>query len=125
MRLSFLLAFALAGCTTAPKAPAWKAGQDVGTSRATAAAEVTKLAPGTDVVLEGNVTRVCKHRGCWVEIDGVIAKSVEHDVLLPKDCEGRRARVVGVVRHQEVEEGKGDGCPKPRVIVEIRGAALY
>jgi len=77
------------------------------------------------MVLEGAVSRVCKHRGCWVEVEGVMAKSFEHDVLFPKDCEGRRARILGIVRHQETGEKKGDGCPQPRIVVEILGAELF
>ncbi|MBI2899352.1 MAG: DUF4920 domain-containing protein [Planctomycetes bacterium] len=125
-KIAFLMC--LAGCASQPQ-PTWKAGQDVGTARRTSAAELAKVTEGSEIVLDGKVTRVCQNRGCWVEIDGVIAKSLKHDILFPKDCAGKRAVVRGVLR-QAPEEKKEEGehkedCPQPKVIVEILGARLY
>jgi hypothetical protein len=78
---------------------------------------------GQTVLLEGKVTGVCKHTGCWVELTdeqghSFIAKSADHSIAFPRDCEGRKARVQGVVITQpapaaaqtsEAAEGEAQG----------------
>jgi hypothetical protein len=99
---------------------------------------------GQTVRLEGKVTGVCKGSGCWVEISdpeghSFIAKSVDHSISFPKDCEGRQAVVQGVIISQpapgaaeapseepveSTAEGEPHECPAPIYMMELKGAEL-
>lgn len=98
---------------------------------------------GKTVRLEGTVKSVCQGMGCWVEVEdgkgaSFMAKSLDHTILLPKDCAGRKIVVQGVVtkqapsgheharegaEHAELEAG-GHVCPDPSFIVATAGAKL-
>lgn len=133
-----LVFMAACASSTAP-APAtsanWKSGKEFAPGKTLPLGEVTSAKADTEVQIEGSVTKVCQGRGCWVEVtDGsahIIAKSIRHDVLFPKDCVGRKARILGVVRVGAPDEckggeahGKDHECPKPQVLVEIVGAQM-
>ncbi|MBI2930917.1 MAG: DUF4920 domain-containing protein [Planctomycetes bacterium] len=135
-RIAFVGLLLGAACAATGPAPQWKAGRDFAAGPTMSLDGVAKAAAGSEIQIAGSVTRVCQGRGCWVELsDGktqIIAKSLGHDVLFPKDCVGRQARVMGVVRVDPPSECKGgEGghgdheCPKPKVLVEIVGAHLY
>ena len=98
---------------------------------------------GQTVRIEGTVKAVCQGRGCWVEVQDAkgasfMAKSLDHSVLLPKDCAGRKIVVQGVVTRQAAEghehepaageatEGMAAGhtCPAPEYLVATTGAQL-
>jgi hypothetical protein len=100
---------------------------------------------GKTVLLDGTVKAVCQGRGCWVEVQDAkgaafMAKSVDHGVLLPKDCAGRKIQVQGVVLRQAAQgheqcahaEGEahaggdaaGHSCPTPTYLVSTLGAKL-
>ena len=120
----------LASCAS-PK-PAWTGGKDFAPAKATPLASVDAAAVDSEIEIEGTVARVCQKRGCWVELsDGttvVMAKSLSHGVLLPKDCAGKKARILGIVRNAPAEEEgekKEHDCPNPKRLVEIVGAQLY
>lgn len=98
------------------------------------------------VLVEGTVTGVCKGMGCWVEVkaaDGasIIARSLDHSVSVPKDCEGRRVKVQGLFQAMgpppaEKEEVEGEGhhegeegvepheCPAPTYILSMDAVEL-
>lgn len=64
---------------------------------------------GKYVRVEGTVSKVCKSSGCWVEVvapDGatIMASSPDHDLLLPKNCEGVGIVVEGLML-EEIPEG--------------------
>lgn len=132
------LAFLLAGCAAAPVElpagdPSWTGGSPFSDGKLTPPGEILKdgerlAANRTYVRILGSVTKVCQGAGCWVEVsDGstaIIAKSLDHDVLFPKDCAGRKALLYGLVRFKPVQES-GDDCPKPEILVEVLGARLY
>lgn len=123
----------LAACSsTPPPKPAWTGGKDFTPSKSTPLASVDAAAADSEIEIEGTVARVCQKRGCWVELsDGttvVMAKSLSHGVLLPKDCAGKKARIRGIVRTAPAEEPgetKEHDCPNPKRLVEIVGAQLY
>ena len=98
---------------------------------------------GQTVRIEGTVKAVCQGRGCWVEVQDAkgasfMAKSLDHSVLLPKDCAGRKIVVQGVVtkqaaeghEHTQAEGGEMEGmpaghtCPAPDYVVATTGAQL-
>lgn len=99
---------------------------------------------GKTVRLEGVVKEVCQGRGCWVEVVGpkgasFMARSLDHSIVLPKDCKGRRIVVEGVVTamkaaetpeehaaHAEAEaaEPAGHACPVTEWVVATTGAEL-
>lgn len=82
-----------------------KRGSPVGDSERVALADVLKEPrkyEGVRVVIEGTVSRVCKNRGCWVEIkpEGAADESVRvvfsnHAFFVPKDSESMRFRAEG------------------------------
>jgi hypothetical protein len=98
------------------------------------------------VLIEGTVTGVCKGMGCWVEVkatDGasIIARSLDHSVSVPKDCEGRHVKVQGLFQAMgpppaEMEEVEGEGqhegeegvepheCPAPTYILSMDAVEL-
>ena len=97
---------------------------------------------GQVVRLEGIVLNVCQGSGCWAEVQAAdgssfIAKSLDHSVLLPADCQGRKIIVQGTVTELSPEpdaaecEGhhaEGDTpheCPKPNYLVSMDGAQLH
>lgn len=66
---------------------------------------------GKTVVVEGEVRRVCKKMGCWMELatekhDAAPSCRVffgAHQFFIPKDSDGARARVQGEVQVQKVQ----------------------
>ncbi|MBI5367404.1 MAG: DUF4920 domain-containing protein [Planctomycetes bacterium] len=121
-------------------APAWHAGLALGELPATPVAVLNakeKDYMGKSVKVAGVVTRVCQGSGCWVEVkdgDGlVIAKSLDHVVLFPKDCAGKKVVLMGVLRESpKQEECKHDHqgvaaheCPRPPTLIEVQGASLF
>ncbi|MBD3161054.1 MAG: DUF4920 domain-containing protein [Candidatus Eisenbacteria bacterium] len=103
------------------------------------------------VLLEGTVVGICQGSGCWAEVadeDGAtfLARSLDHSVLLPTDCMGRRVAIQGTVTvlepveapeetaaHEHEHEHAGEHaegeeahvCPRPQYVVSTAGAALY
>lgn len=89
----------------------------------------------TIIRVEGKVTGVCKGSGCWVEVmatDGssIIAKSPDHSVQVPKNCESWPVVVQGTFlnmgattqeaaehveeeHHDHEEGGEPHKCPQP------------
>lgn len=147
-----LVAIAIVGCSTAKSAapPSWIGGQDFIPMKGTTLAKVTELPNGTEVQVEGKITKVCQGSGCWVEIsDGsssVICKSFGHKILFPKDVVGKTAIMKGKVlvsppacgggkghdhdEEEEEEEDEEEGakkheCPKPGILVEVLGARVH
>jgi hypothetical protein len=88
------------------------------------------------VLIEGTVAAVCKGMGCWVEVQGedgstIIARSLDHSVTVPMDCEGRRILVQGQFRTMPVapEEEKDHGdeghrCPTPAYVLSMDAVEL-
>lgn len=118
--------FILAGCATktAPK-PQPPAAPTIADIVANPASFSDK-----EVSVEGTVTQVCQGMGCWIEIsDGkncIIAKSLDHTVLFPKDCVQKKALVKGIVKIDPPQECKehGEGkpdheCPKPAYLISV------
>ena len=115
-------------------------------AKITTIGSIATLADGTPVEIEGEITKVCQGKGCWVEVtDGqnaIIAKSFGDKVLFPKTCVGQKVHIVGAVKvvkaadqcgkhkHEEEEEGEDHKqvqpheCPKPAVCVSIQNARL-
>ena len=63
------------------------------------------------VRVKGKVAAVCQARGCWVQVEDtsgekIFAKSFDHLVLMPKNCEGMAIDVVGTMYADPVEEGE-------------------
>lgn len=89
---------------------------------------------GQKIRLEGTVSKVCQGSGCWVEVaaaDGstFLARSLDHSILAPTDCAGRRVIVQGVVTEipPEVSEEpvpEDHECPRPTYLVATEGIEL-
>ncbi|MFH1279479.1 MAG: DUF4920 domain-containing protein [Candidatus Eisenbacteria bacterium] len=140
-------AFALAGCARdAEKAgPYYTAGAPITLKQAVALA-VLKADPrahaGENILIEGTVSGVCKGSGCWVLVrdaagNEMYAKSPDHSVTVPMDCEGARIRVEGplaviepaVAEAGEEAEAHGEGeeghvCPQPDCFVTLAAVEL-
>jgi hypothetical protein len=66
---------------------------------------------GKTVTVEGDVRRVCKKMGCWMEIATGMSESDEgcrvffgaHQFFVPKDADGSRARVQGEIQLKKVQ----------------------
>ena len=101
--------------------------------------ETPKAFLDRSVRIEGKVVGVCKGSGCWVRVqqaDGstVIAKSLDHSVSVPTDCEGRSIVVQGVFKnmaepaHKATDEHEAGGepheCPEPDYLLTLDGAEL-
>lgn len=98
---------------------------------------------GQKVLLQGVVSKVCKGSGCWVEVqaaDGsaIIARSLDHSILVPTDCEGRRIVLQGMMssdapeacgggeaHHGEEGDVPAHECPQPTYLVATTGIELY
>jgi len=98
---------------------------------------------GQVVRIEGTVSSVCKGSGCWVELRStegatIMAKSADHSILVPTDCEGRRIVVQGTMTAipQDPADSHGDHghaegaeepheCPAPAYLVSTSGIELY
>jgi len=69
------------------------------------------------LVMEGTVTAVCQHMGCWMEIKDSASeahvKMAGHAFFVPKDASGKKARVLGKLAAAPAgascgeDEGKG------------------
>lgn len=126
--------------------PELEVGQRAQGARAVAVADLAaqhEALAGKPIRVVGVVKNVCQNRGCWVEIaDGeatILAKSLAHDVLLPKDAAGKRIEVEGTLRvdnaasscdHDHGEDHGDHGeephsCPSPETLIELQYAALY
>ncbi len=133
------------GC--AGQKPALKAGSPIDVTEPVSIAQLSTNPAqfvGQTVRLEGTVSKVCKGSGCWVEVraaDGssILARSLDHSILVPTDCEGRRIVVQGVVNeilperseeasHEEKAQHEGQvahECPQPAYLVATSGIELY
>ena len=81
---------------------------------------------GKTVVVEGTVASVCKNKGCWMTLQHegkeMRVRFKDYAFFVPKDCEGKTARVEGVfaiemvsvadARHYLEDEGKLEEAKK-------------
>ena len=88
---------------------------------------------GKKMVVEGTIFRVCKAKGCWMELttnkpskQTIFVKFGNHSFFLPKDSASKKARVAGVIkgrkmRASEAEHLKSDGKnnAKPGKVYEL------
>jgi hypothetical protein len=80
---------------------------------------------GKVVTIEGRVASVCKHMGCWVEVQAengekILVSSAEHDVMLPKNCEGKSITVQGTFMENAADEPDAE----PTYTLDMDAAAL-
>lgn len=96
-----------------------KRGAPIGDSERVKLAEVLKEPrkyEGASVVIEGTVSRVCKNRGCWVEVtpEGAAAgESVRvvfsnHSFFVPKDSESMKFRAEGEFSFKKLSKEEVD-----------------
>jgi hypothetical protein len=94
---------------------------------------------GQTVRLEGTVKSVCQGTGCWVEVQDAqgtsfVARSLDHEILLPMDCTGKKVVVQGVVtamsageacsEHTDHAPAADHVCPRPDYVVATTGAMV-
>ncbi len=89
-----------------------------------------------EVLITGEITRVCQGSGCWIEVEQgeekIIVRSLDHEIVFPKDCVGKRVWVTGVLRAKvknecegkEMKEKKSHECPKPEYFIEVKSAKI-
>ncbi len=101
------------------------------------AAEPAKFA-SQDVLITGTVSDICRHAGCWVEIEQadhskIICKSMDETVLFPVECLGHEIALQGTVLNdleapgtvEKQHEGEEPhACPAPPLMVSIKGARV-
>lgn len=91
----------------------WTFGGDLGEGQAVTIAALNSQPEqyaGNVVKIEGTVASVCKHMGCWVEVAGaggekIMVASEDHDVLLPRNSEGKPITVEGRFQQSDPDEG--------------------
>jgi hypothetical protein len=89
------------------------------------------------VLISGRVVDVCRHAGCWVEVEApdssrIICKSLDESISFPKDVVGRMIQVQGKVMYDakapgaqtKTEGGEAHACPAPQVLISIEGATV-
>lgn len=134
----------LAGCA---KEPFFKAGEPVTEAKVVSVGEVManpRAYAGERVLVQGTVGGVCKGSGCWVLVEEspsgakLYAKSPDHSVTVPMDCEGTWVRVEGelvvveptseeIAEHQH-EHAEGEApheCPQPDCYVTLSAVELF
>jgi hypothetical protein len=92
---------------------------------------------GKLVQVEGKVTAMCEHKGCWLRLEAsdgrlLLAKSTGDKVVVPGGSVGRKATVEGTVivdkapKHEhEHKESEGHDCPTASVRLETAGVVLH
>ncbi len=73
---------------------------------------IAKLKDGktVDVVVKGNVTKVCRKKGCWFVLQGddksrsVRITMKDYGFFVPTDCNGRKATVAGQLEVKTISE---------------------
>lgn len=90
------------------------------------------------VLVTGTIVDVCRHAGCWVEVQAsdstrIICKSLNETVLFPEDVVGKLIQLQGKVVYdakapgavtEQHEGGEVHACPAPQVLVSIEGATV-
>lgn len=92
-----------------------------------------------DVLITGTVVDMCRHAGCWVEIEQkdkstILCKSIGDVVTFPPDALGKEIELQGTLMYdpnapgyvEEQHEGEEDShaCPAPVIMVSIKGARV-
>lgn len=92
-----------------------------------------------EVLISGTVTDMCKHAGCWVEIEQkdhskILCKSFGDVVTFPQETLGKQIELQGVLTFdpnapgyvEEKHEGEEEGhaCPQLPIMVSIKGARV-
>jgi hypothetical protein len=97
---------------------------------------------GERVLVQGTVSGVCKGTGCWTLVEEspsgaqIYAKSPDHSVIVPTDCEGSWIRVEGdlvvvepsaeqAAEHEHAEGVAPHECPKPDCFVTLSAVELF
>lgn len=93
---------------------------------------------GSTVMVEGTVTEMCAHSGCWLVLDDgeghtLLAKSTGDKVAVSENATGRKAMVEGVVvveyqkapdKHAHDEGEEGHDCRTAKIRLETLGVVL-
>ncbi len=84
------------------------------------------------VVVEGEVTALCKGSGCWVAFacenpeKKFYVKSPDHSFAFPLNSDGKKVRVEGVwTMHQAEPKNDGDACPEPSYFLLPQKAVVF
>jgi len=92
-----------------------------------------------DVLISGTVVDMCKHAGCWVEIEQkdksrILCKSLGDVVTFPQETLGKTISLQGTLMYdpnapgavEEKHEGDAEShaCPAPQIMVSIKGATV-
>jgi hypothetical protein len=91
-----------------------------------------------EVLVQGEITDVCKGSGCWIEVKQgehrIIVKSFDHKILFPSNSTGKKVKIKGIFKILEEEihekehkytkehgEKEAHKCPHPEFIIEVKG----
>ena len=137
----FIAVFALAAFAEEAAAPQTKTFGK--TPRLTESVAISKLNTAPEelvnkkVLLTGKIVDMCRHSGCWVEIEAadssrIICKSLDESIHFTTDCIGKEVSLQGKLMYDGKAPGaekKGEGeaahsCPAPKVLVSIEGATV-
>lgn len=121
-------------CRTFGEEPNMKRGAKISELNANPAAYVDQ-----EVLISGTVVDMCKHAGCWVEIEQkdkstILCKSLGDVVTFPQETLGKEIELQGTLMYdpnapgyvEEKHEGEEEGhaCPAPAIMVSIKGASV-
>ncbi|MBK8127794.1 MAG: DUF4920 domain-containing protein [bacterium] len=121
-------------CTSFGEEPTLKKSHNITELNANPAAYVDK-----DVLVSGTVVDMCKHAGCWVEVEQadhskILCKSMGDVVTFPQETLGKQITLQGTLMYdpnapgavEEKHEGETEGhaCPAPAIMVSIKGASV-
>lgn len=90
------------------------------------------------VLVQGKIIDMCRHKGCWVEVQSadsatVICKSLDESIHFTPNCLGQMVSLQGKLMYDPKAPGavtkQHDGepahsCPAPKVLVSIDGAVV-
>ena len=94
---------------------------------------------GSTVKVEGTVTEMCAHKGCWLVLDDgeghtLLAKSTGDKVAVSEDATGHKIMVEGVVvveykaekpdKHDHEEGEEGHDCRTAKIRLETLGVVV-
>jgi hypothetical protein len=109
------------------------------TTAITAILEDPDAFKGSTVMIEGTVTEMCAHKGCWLVLDDgeghtLLAKSTGDKVAVSEDATGRKVMVEGVVvveykaakpdKHDHEEGEEGHDCRTAKIRLETLGVVV-
>jgi hypothetical protein len=122
MKKVFCLVLVVAVLVAAPLFAAQKLGEGVTIKTATSVKSILSEPEkylGKDVMVEGEITKVCQMAGCWIMLkdasssDGIMIKVDDGVIVFPKDGAGKKVAAQGKLEKVDDEAQQEAGSTSP------------